>query len=45
MKKDDKPVLAFGWRSDGTKPLWRVEQDTPFPLTRIFVSAEISINA
>ena len=31
-KKDDKPVRAFGWRSDGAKPLWRIEQNTPFPL-------------
>lgn len=41
----DKTVRAFGWRSDGTKPLWRIEQDAPFPFTLLSVSAEISINA
>jgi hypothetical protein len=41
----DKKVRAFGWRSDGTKPLWRIEQDTPLPFTLLSVSAEISVNA
>jgi hypothetical protein len=40
----DKTVRAFGWRGDGTKPLWRIEQDTPLPFTLLSVSTEISIN-
>jgi len=40
----DKTVRAFGWRCDGTKPLWRIEQDTPLPFTLLSVAAEISIN-
>jgi hypothetical protein len=31
-KKDGKPVGAFGWCSNGTKPLWRIERDTRLPL-------------
>jgi hypothetical protein len=45
MKKTNKTVRAFGWRSDGTKPLWRIEQDTPLPFTLLSVSADLSINA
>ena len=40
----DKTVRAFGWRSDGTKPLWRIEQDTPLPFTLLSVSTQMSIN-
>jgi len=43
-KKDGKPVGAFGWCSDVTKPLWRIERDTRLPFTLLSVSAEISIN-
>ncbi|NCC21919.1 MAG: hypothetical protein EOM26_05575 [Alphaproteobacteria bacterium] len=40
----DIRVRAFGWREDGTKPLWRIEQDTPLPFTLLSVSAELKVN-
>ena len=40
----DKTVRAFGWRSDDTSPLWRIEQDTPLPFTLLSVSTEMSMN-
>ena len=40
----DKTVRALGWRRDGTKPLWRIEQSTPLPFTLLSVTTEISIN-
>ena len=42
--KDGKPVGTFGWCSDGTKPLWRIDQDTRLPFALLSVSVEISIN-
>jgi len=40
----DKTVRGLGWRADGTKPLWRLEQDVPLPFTLLSVSTEISVN-
>ncbi|MBC8337138.1 MAG: hypothetical protein H8E39_00465 [Alphaproteobacteria bacterium] len=40
----DKTVRALGWRRDGTKPLWRIEQSTPLPFTLLSVTTKISIN-
>jgi hypothetical protein len=40
----DKTVRALGWRKDGTRPLWRIEQSTPLPFTLLSVTTEISIN-
>lgn len=36
----DVTVRALGWHRDGTRPLWRIEQDTPLPFTILAVSAE-----
>lgn len=40
----DKTVRALGWRGDGTKPLWRIQQDTPLSFTLLSVSTETSFN-
>jgi len=40
----DKTVRALGWRRDGTKSLWRVEQSTPLPFSLLSVATEISVN-
>lgn len=40
----DKTVRAFGWHSDGTKAMWRIEQDTPMPFHLLSATQEISIN-
>ncbi len=40
----DKLVRAYGWRDDGTEPLWRIEQDTPLPFTLLSVTTEFSAN-
>ncbi|MCB1537977.1 MAG: hypothetical protein H6865_05320 [Rhodospirillales bacterium] len=37
----DIRVRAFGWRQDGTQPLWRIEQTTPLPFTLLSVAADI----
>jgi hypothetical protein len=43
-KKEGKPVGTFGWCTDGTKPLWRIEKDTRLPFPLLPVSVEININ-
>ncbi|MCB1563479.1 MAG: hypothetical protein KDJ75_07890 [Alphaproteobacteria bacterium] len=35
---------ALGWLPDGTKALWRIEQDIPLAFTLLSVSAEIKVN-
>ncbi|MAO57478.1 MAG: hypothetical protein CMM61_17525 [Rhodospirillaceae bacterium] len=40
----DRTVRAFGWRRDGTEPLWRIEQDTPLPFTLLSVVEEVNVN-
>lgn len=37
----DVRVRAFGWRKDGTQPLWRIEQSTPLPFILLSVAADI----
>lgn len=37
----DIRVRAFGWRQDGTQPLWRIEQTTPLPFTLLSVATNI----
>ncbi|MEO5374722.1 MAG: hypothetical protein H7840_10635 [Alphaproteobacteria bacterium] len=36
----DVGVRALGWHRDGTRPLWRVEQDIPLPCTILAVATE-----
>jgi hypothetical protein len=40
----DKTVRALGWQSDGSKSMWRIEQDAPLPFTLLSVVTELSIN-
>lgn len=40
----DKRVRALGWRVSGADPLWRIEQDTPYPFVLLSVSTEIMVN-
>jgi hypothetical protein len=40
----DKTIRAFGWRKDGTKPLWRIEQDTPLGFSLLSIATELSAN-
>ncbi len=40
----DRTIRAFGWRKDGTKPLWRIEQDTPLNFSLLSISTELSAN-
>lgn len=37
----DARVRAIGWKSDGTKPLWKIEQNTPFPFALLSVAMEL----
>lgn len=41
---DDIRVRALGWQVNGTKPLWRIEQDKPYPFTLLSVAAETKVN-
>ncbi|MDJ0386731.1 hypothetical protein QMO56_01280 [Roseomonas sp. E05] len=36
----DVTLRAFGWRRDTMLPLWRIEGDTPLPLTLLSVTTE-----
>lgn len=36
----DVTLRAFGWRRDTMRPLWRIEGDTPLPLTLLSVTIE-----
>lgn len=40
----DVRVRAFGWRSSLYEPLWRIEQDSPYPFTLLSVTTEIKVN-
>ena len=40
----DISVRALGWRSDGAKPLWRIEQDVPLAFSLLSVTTEIKVN-
>ncbi len=39
----DARLRALGWRRDATRPLWRIEDDTPLPLTLLSVTTEMRI--
>jgi hypothetical protein len=40
----DVTLRALGWRRDAMAPLWRVEGDTPLPLTLLSVTTETRMN-
>ncbi len=40
----DVRIRALGWQQDGTDPLWRIEQDTPYPFILLSVTTELKIN-
>lgn len=40
----DIRVRALGWQADGTRPLWRIEQDAPLPFTLLAVTMELKVN-
>lgn len=40
----DISIRALGWQRDGTAPLWRIEQDTPYPFVLLSVTTELKIN-
>ncbi len=40
----DYKIRAYGWKKDGTKPLWRIEQNAPLPFTLLSVTMEIKVN-
>jgi hypothetical protein len=37
-------IRALGWLPDGTKALWRIEQDVPLGFTLLSVTSEIKVN-
>ena len=39
----DAKLRALGWRRDAARPLWRIEDDTPLPLTLLSVTTEMRI--
>ena len=39
----DAKLRALGWRRDAIRPLWRIEDDTPLPLTLLSVTTEMRI--
>ncbi len=36
----DVRLRALGWRSDAMRPLWRIEDDTPLPMTLLSVTTD-----
>jgi hypothetical protein len=40
----DVTLRALGWRRDAMAPLWRVEGDTPLPLTLLSVTTDTRMN-
>jgi hypothetical protein len=40
----DVSLRALGWRRDAMAPLWRVEGDTPLPLTLLSVTTDTRMN-
>ncbi|MBL6459168.1 hypothetical protein JMJ55_27990 [Belnapia sp. T6] len=39
----DVRLRALGWRGDAMQPLWRIEDDTPLPMTLLSVTTETRI--
>lgn len=40
----DIKISAYGWKNDTSKPLWRIEQDTPLPFALLSVQTSIIAN-
>ncbi len=40
----DMQLRAYGWRSDMSKPLWRIEQSLPLPFTLLAVAMTVMAN-
>ena len=40
----DRSLKALGWLRDLTKPLWRIEQETPLPFTLLSVATELKVS-
>lgn len=40
----DVTVRSIGWRQGGVEPLWRIEGDSPLPVTLLAVTTEVKIN-
>ncbi len=40
----DLEVRGFGWQSDKSKGLWRIEQDVPLPFTLLSVATQLKAN-
>ena len=41
----DVRLRALGWNRDASKPLWRIEDSTPLPMTLLSVTTETRITA
>jgi hypothetical protein len=39
----DRTIRSLGWSRDGSKPLWRIEQEAPVPFTLLSVATEIAV--
>jgi hypothetical protein len=39
----DVRLRALGWQQDALKPLWRIEDDTPLPMTLLSVTTDTRI--
>jgi hypothetical protein len=39
----DFRVRALGWQSNGTDPVWKIEQSTPYPFTLLSVTTELKV--
>lgn len=44
LANGDITVRSIGWQKDGTKPLWRIEQDAPLPFELLSVMTEVKVN-
>ncbi len=40
----DRRVRHLGWTRNATRPLWRIEQDTPLPFCLLSVTTELKVN-
>jgi hypothetical protein len=40
----DQHVRALGWQDAGTRPLWRIQGDTPVPFTLLSATTETKVN-
>lgn len=44
LTSGDIHVRSYGWKSELSDPLWRIEQSVPLPFTLLSVMTEININ-